>query len=104
MGEVPGRHSRPEPPQDHARANGAVATRLTTGPGGKKPGTAVTRSAEKTLSKSDAWKATRPGNSPPSQLQGPLLIGEDVLCIHGVSDFEGYAVKPGHPLMADLFL
>ena len=23
---------------------------------------------------------------------------------HGVTDFEGYAVKPGHPLMADLFL
>ena len=42
--------------------------------------------------------------TPSARLNGQFLIDEDVLRIHGVEDFEGYAVKPGHPLMADLFL
>ena len=42
--------------------------------------------------------------SPAARLNGQFLIDEDVLRVHGVEDFEGYAVKPGHPLMPDLFL
>ena len=35
---------------------------------------------------------------------GQFFIDEDVLCAHGVSDFERYAVQPGTPLLTDLFL
>jgi citronellol/citronellal dehydrogenase len=42
--------------------------------------------------------------TPATRLNGQFLIDEDVLRIQGVEDFEGYAVRPGHPLMADLFL
>ncbi|MBE5316954.1 MAG: NAD(P)-dependent oxidoreductase [Xanthomonadales bacterium] len=43
-------------------------------------------------------------STPAARLNGQFLIDEDVLRVHGVEDFEPYAVKPGHPLMADLFL
>ena len=42
--------------------------------------------------------------TPAGRLNGQFLIDEDVLRVHGVDDFERYAVKPGHPLMPDLFL
>lgn len=42
--------------------------------------------------------------TPASRLSGQFLIDEDVLRVHGIEDFESYAVKPGHPLMPDLFL
>ncbi|MDX2299146.1 MAG: NAD(P)-dependent oxidoreductase [Xanthomonadaceae bacterium] len=35
---------------------------------------------------------------------GQFLIDEDVLREAGVSDFDGYAVQPGQPLLPDLFL
>jgi citronellol/citronellal dehydrogenase len=35
---------------------------------------------------------------------GKFFIDEDVLRAEGVSDFEKYAVQPGQPLMADLFV
>jgi citronellol/citronellal dehydrogenase len=35
---------------------------------------------------------------------GNFYIDEDVLREAGVTDFEGYAVKPGEPLHPDLFL
>ncbi|SDD76001.1 SDR family oxidoreductase [Aquimonas voraii] len=42
--------------------------------------------------------------TPAARLSGQFLIDEDVLRVHGIEDFEHYAVKPGHPLMPDLFL
>ena len=35
---------------------------------------------------------------------GAFLIDEDVLRETGISDFDGYAVEPGRPLLPDLFL
>jgi citronellol/citronellal dehydrogenase len=35
---------------------------------------------------------------------GRFYIDEDVLAEEGVADFDGYAVKPGTPLLPDLFL
>jgi citronellol/citronellal dehydrogenase len=35
---------------------------------------------------------------------GNFYIDEDVLTESGVTDFSKYAVKPGKPLMTDLFL
>lgn len=35
---------------------------------------------------------------------GRFLIDEDVLAEAGVTDFDGYAVEPGRPLLPDLFL
>jgi citronellol/citronellal dehydrogenase len=41
---------------------------------------------------------------PPSARTGRFLIDEDVLREAGVTDFEQYAVRPGQPLLPDLFL
>ncbi|UTV28933.1 SDR family oxidoreductase [Photobacterium atrarenae] len=35
---------------------------------------------------------------------GNFFIDEDVLREHGITDFDHYACKPGHPLQRDLFL
>jgi citronellol/citronellal dehydrogenase len=42
--------------------------------------------------------------TPSRQRTGQFLIDEDVLREIGVTDFEGYAVKPGMELLPDLFL
>ena len=42
--------------------------------------------------------------TPSSVRTGAFLIDEDVLRETGVSDFDGYAVEPGRPLLPDLFL
>jgi citronellol/citronellal dehydrogenase len=42
--------------------------------------------------------------TPARELCGQFLIDEVLLRTRGVTDFERYAVKPGHPLMDDLFL
>lgn len=41
---------------------------------------------------------------PARNVTGRFLIDEDVLREEGVSDFDRYAVAPGHPLLPDLFL
>jgi citronellol/citronellal dehydrogenase len=41
---------------------------------------------------------------PVSAGTGQFLIDDDVLAAAGITDLEGYAVKPGEPLMPDLFL
>ncbi|UXI69046.1 SDR family oxidoreductase [Tahibacter amnicola] len=41
---------------------------------------------------------------PPRSLSGQFLLDEDVLRKAGVTDFDGYAVQPGAPLLPDLFL
>lgn len=38
------------------------------------------------------------------QQTGQFFIDEEVLAEHGVTDFEPYAIKPGVPLLRDLFL
>jgi citronellol/citronellal dehydrogenase len=43
-------------------------------------------------------------SAPASHASGQFFIDEDVLRRQGVSDFERYAVKPGTPLLPDLFL
>lgn len=50
----------------------------------------------------DAAHAVLSGDS--RSRTGQFLIDEDVLREAGVTDFKPYAVKPGQPLMADLFL
>ena len=35
---------------------------------------------------------------------GNFFIDEDLLRMHGVTDFNQYALNPGTPLMADFFL
>ena len=35
---------------------------------------------------------------------GNFFIDEEVLAAEGVTDFSGYAVEPGNPLLPDLFL
>ncbi|WP_176064258.1 SDR family oxidoreductase [Anaeromyxobacter diazotrophicus] len=48
-----------------------------------------------------AWAVlTRPAR----QCTGNFFIDEDVLRAEGMQDFERYAVKPGEPLMRDLFV
>ncbi|KGM54478.1 short-chain dehydrogenase [Lysobacter arseniciresistens ZS79] len=42
--------------------------------------------------------------TPAAARTGAFLIDEDVLREAGVTDFEGYAVEPGRPLLPDLFL
>jgi len=42
--------------------------------------------------------------SPARELTGQFLIDEDLLRARGVSDFDPYAVAPGHPLLPDFFL
>lgn len=41
---------------------------------------------------------------PSDQTTGQFLIDEEVLRAAGVTDFEGYAVAPGNPLLPDFFL
>jgi len=41
---------------------------------------------------------------PASGFTGRFLIDEEVLGEAGVTDFSGYAVEPGRPLLPDLFL
>ena len=41
---------------------------------------------------------------PADHATGQFLIDEDVLRQAGVSDFDGYAVAPGTPLLPDFFL
>jgi citronellol/citronellal dehydrogenase len=41
---------------------------------------------------------------PARDTTGRFFIDEEVLREAGVSDFDGYAVAPGHPLLPDLFL
>ncbi len=41
---------------------------------------------------------------PSKECTGNFFIDEDVLRKEGVTDFDKYAVKPGEPLMTDLFL
>jgi citronellol/citronellal dehydrogenase len=48
-----------------------------------------------------AWSIV---NKPSDSFTGHFLIDEDVLRDAGVTDFTHYAVKPGGPLMPDLFL
>jgi len=43
---------------------------------------------------------TRDGRS----TTGRFFIDEEVLAEEGITDLEGYAVKPGMPLMQDIFL
>ncbi len=43
-------------------------------------------------------------SAPASHASGRFFIDEDILRQRGVSDFERYAVKPGMPLLPDLFL
>ncbi|HET6602816.1 MAG TPA: NAD(P)-dependent oxidoreductase [Xanthomonadaceae bacterium] len=42
--------------------------------------------------------------TPSRERSGQFLIDEQVLAQAGVTDFEAYAVKPGQPLLPDLFL
>ena len=42
--------------------------------------------------------------SPPQELTGSLLIDEDVLRHHGVTDFSAYAHDPEQALMTDLYV
>jgi citronellol/citronellal dehydrogenase len=42
--------------------------------------------------------------TPSKQINGRFVIDEEILRERGHSDFERYAVKPGHPLTPDLFL
>lgn len=42
--------------------------------------------------------------APAGKMTGQFLIDEDVLKAAGATDFSGYAVKPGEPLLPDLFL
>ncbi|XP_037547870.1 hydroxysteroid dehydrogenase-like protein 2 [Nematolebias whitei] len=42
--------------------------------------------------------------SKPKDYTGHFLVDEDVLRIHGIQDFNQYAVQPGHPLLPDFFL
>ncbi|XP_061656674.1 hydroxysteroid dehydrogenase-like protein 2 [Syngnathoides biaculeatus] len=42
--------------------------------------------------------------SRPRTFTGHFLVDEDVLREHGVRDMDGYAVRPGHPLLPDFFL
>lgn len=41
---------------------------------------------------------------PASEATGEFFIDDEVLREAGVSDFDAYAVEPGHPLLPDLFL
>jgi len=41
---------------------------------------------------------------PSRESTGRFYIDEDVLREEGVTDFDRYAVAPGHPLLPDLFL
>ncbi|TRY94522.1 hypothetical protein DNTS_027864 [Danionella cerebrum] len=40
----------------------------------------------------------------PSSFTGQFVIDEDILKKEGVTDFDAYAVEPGHPLLPDFFL
>ena len=42
--------------------------------------------------------------TPARERTGRFLIDEEVLRERGVTDFDAWAVKPGHPVMPDLFL
>ncbi|XP_018589853.1 hydroxysteroid dehydrogenase-like protein 2 [Scleropages formosus] len=42
--------------------------------------------------------------SKPSNYTGNFLIDEDILRKEGISDFDVYAIAPGHPLLPDFFL
>ena len=39
-----------------------------------------------------------------NEFTGNFCIDDDVLRQEGITDFDQYAVKPGHPLMPDFFL
>lgn len=41
---------------------------------------------------------------PSRECTGHFFIDEEVLTVKGVTDFSSYAVKPGEPLLADLFV
>jgi citronellol/citronellal dehydrogenase len=41
---------------------------------------------------------------PARDYSGHFAIDEDILREAGISDFDAYAVQPGMPLLADLFL
>jgi len=41
---------------------------------------------------------------PSRECTGNFFIDEEVLVEEGVTDFGGYAFKPGEPLLADLFV
>ena len=41
---------------------------------------------------------------PSRQCTGNFFIDEDILAENGITDFSGYAVEPGQPLMPDIFL
>jgi citronellol/citronellal dehydrogenase len=42
--------------------------------------------------------------TPSREQTGGFLIDDEVLRAHGVSDFDGYSISPGQPLLPDLFL
>ncbi|GCB60638.1 hypothetical protein scyTo_0009209 [Scyliorhinus torazame] len=42
--------------------------------------------------------------SKPKSFTGNFVIDEELLKEHGISDFDVYAVDPGHPLLPDFFL
>ena len=42
--------------------------------------------------------------TPARERTGRFLLDEEVLRERGVTDFDAWAVKPGHPVMPDLFL